>query len=177
MKDDASPLHSTPLLVRPLIAFTPLSLCEMKITRSHLPSSREITRTTDRSHVPPSSSPRRQTQSGRRERERAKAASCSVFLRPKRPTATTEARLSVLRSVGWEHTNYITNARAGGETEREKGGREGGRDEGTKAAATALARSLVRAAAADATAILARLSRLGGEDELVPGTFLNYRIS
>ena len=125
MKDDASPLHSTPLLVRPLIAFTPLSLCEMKITRSHLPSSREITRLTDRSHVPPSSSPRRQTQSGRRER--AKAASCSVFLRPKRPTATTEARLSVLRSVGWEHTNYITNARAGGKTEREreKGGREG----------------------------------------------------
>ena len=75
-------------------------------------------------------------------------------------------------------THKLHNERTSGrrDREREREGREGGRDEGTKAAATALARSLVRAAA-DATAILARLSRLGGEDELVPGTFLNYRIS
>ena len=71
-------------------------------------------------------------------------------------------------------THKLHNERTSGRRNRE--GEKGGRDEGTKAAATALARSLVRAAA-DATAILARLSRLGGEDELVPGTFLNYRIS
>ena len=107
----------------------------------------------------------------RKERE-SQSRLLQCFLKAEE-TDCDDGSASVLRSVGWEHTNYITNARAGGETERE----EGGRDEGTKAAATALARSLVRAAAADATAILARLSRLVGGDELVPGTFLNYRIS
>ena len=74
-------------------------------------------------------------------------------------------------------THKLHNERTSGRRDRErgKGGREGRGDEGRRHRA----RSLVRAAdaAADATAILARLSRLGGEDELVPGTFLNYRIS